>query len=96
MKTKTIITTLLATLPGLALAQSSPLNINVGTDLLTSQHLFQIIALTTLLSVAPSLLLMITSFTRLVVVDLAHRQSTGGQWSDSGFLGRGMGAWPYA
>jgi flagellar biosynthetic protein FliP len=82
MKTKTIIPTALTlilglAIPSLALAQNSPLNLNVSSDLLSSQHLFQIIALTTLLSVAPSLLLMVTSFTRLVVVFSFLRSALG-------------------
>src|ERR1700748_3628039 len=64
-------------IPSLAFAQSSPLNINVGSDLLSSTHLFQIVALTTLLSIAPSLLLMVTSFTRLVVVFSFLRSAMG-------------------
>ncbi|RYG62265.1 MAG: flagellar biosynthesis protein FliP [Alphaproteobacteria bacterium] len=55
-------------LPALAMAQTGPLNVNVGEDLLSSQRLFQVIALVTVLSVAPSLLLMVTSFTRLIIV----------------------------
>lgn len=51
-----------------AFAQTGPLNINVGSDLLSSQRLFQVIALVTVLSIAPSLLLMVTSFTRLIIV----------------------------
>ncbi len=54
--------------PLAAFAQTGPLNINVGNDLLSSQRLFQVIALVTVLSVAPSLLLMVTSFTRLIIV----------------------------
>ena len=60
---------LAASLPALSFAQSAgPLNLNVGSDILNSQHMFQIIALVTVLSVAPSLLLMVTSFTRLIIV----------------------------
>ncbi len=55
-------------LPALAMAQTGPLNINLGNDLLSSQRLFQVVALVTVLSVAPSLLLMVTSFTRLIIV----------------------------
>ncbi|HEX2859351.1 MAG TPA: flagellar type III secretion system pore protein FliP [Alphaproteobacteria bacterium] len=75
-KTITATAALLA-LPALTFAQSSPLNINVGTDMLSSTHLFQVITLVTLLSVAPSLLLMVTSFTRLVVVFAFLRSALG-------------------
>lgn len=54
--------------PAAAFAQTGPLNVNLGSDLLSSQRLFQVIALVTVLSVAPSLLLMVTSFTRLIIV----------------------------
>lgn len=63
-----ILTLALLAVPALSFAQTGPLNVNVGADLLSSQRLFQIIALTTVLSVAPSLLLMVTSFTRLIIV----------------------------
>lgn len=59
----------LLAVPALSFAQAAgPLNINVGNDLLNSNRIFQIIALTTVLSVAPSILLMVTSFTRLIIV----------------------------
>ena len=55
-------------LPALSFAQAGPLNVNLGSDLLSSQRIFQVLALTTILSVAPSILLMVTSFTRLIIV----------------------------
>jgi flagellar biosynthetic protein FliP len=78
IKTALLAAALLA-LPGLALAQATggPLNINLGNDLLSSQRLFQITALITVLSVAPSLLLMVTSFTRLVIVFSFLRSALG-------------------
>lgn len=69
-------------LPALALAQASgPLNVNLGSDLMDSQRLFQIIALVTVLSVAPSLLLMVTSFTRIIIVFSFLRSALGLQSS---------------
>src|SRR4051812_48670136 len=67
-RTTLLILALLA-LPALSFAQAaSPLNVNLGNDLLNSTRMFQIISLVTVLSVAPSLLLMVTSFTRLIIV----------------------------
>ncbi|PZP38626.1 MAG: flagellar biosynthetic protein FliP [Pseudomonas fluorescens] len=67
-RTLALVAAMLA-LPALALAQSAgPLNVNVGSDMLSPQRMFQVIALVTVLSVAPSLLLMVTSFTRLIIV----------------------------
>lgn len=63
-----LLTLALLALPAMAMAQTGPLNINLGNDLLSSQRLFQVIALVTVLSIAPSLLLMVTSFTRLIIV----------------------------
>jgi flagellar biosynthetic protein FliP len=69
-------------LPALASAQAAgPLNINVGQDLLSPQRIFQMVALLTVLSVAPSLLLMVTSFTRLIIVFSFLRSALGLQSS---------------
>lgn len=54
-----------------------PLNINVGDDLLSSQHLFQMLILLTVLSLAPSILVMVTSFTRIVIVFSFTRSALG-------------------
>jgi flagellar biosynthetic protein FliP len=68
--------------PTLLWAQDTgPLNINLGADLLSSQRLFQVIALVTVLSLAPSILMMVTSFTRLVVVFSFLRNAIGLQSS---------------
>ncbi|MBI1308846.1 MAG: flagellar type III secretion system pore protein FliP [Proteobacteria bacterium] len=73
---------LLTLLPALAMAQSAgPLNLNIGSDLLSSQRLFQLITLVTVLSVAPSLLLMVTSFTRIIIVFSFLRSALGLQSS---------------
>ncbi len=70
--------TLAIWLPSLALAQDAgPLNINVGDDLLSSQRLFQMIILLTVLSVAPSILIMVTSFTRIIIVFSFTRSALG-------------------
>ena len=68
----------LAFLPLIASAQATgPLNINVGNDLLSSQRLFQLIAITTVLTLAPSILMMVTSFTRIVIVFAFLRTAMG-------------------
>ena len=65
-------------LPTFALAQDvGPLNINVGDDLLSSQRIFQMIILMTVLSIAPSILIMVTSFTRIVIVFSFTRNAMG-------------------
>ena len=53
-----------------AFAQDSTnlLNINVDDDLLSSRRLFQLFMLITVLSLAPSIVMMVTSFTRIVIV----------------------------
>ncbi|PIZ31285.1 MAG: flagellar biosynthetic protein FliP [Alphaproteobacteria bacterium CG_4_10_14_0_8_um_filter_53_9] len=61
-----------------ALAQTTgPLNINLGNDMLEPERLFQIITLVTVLSLAPSLLLMVTSFTRIIIVFAFLRSAIG-------------------
>ncbi|MGV8854056.1 MAG: flagellar type III secretion system pore protein FliP [Devosia sp.] len=57
---------ILALTPGLALAQD--VSINFGDDTTITQRAVQIVGLITLLSLAPSILVMVTSFTRIVVV----------------------------
>lgn len=71
-----------ALLPFATWAQAAgPLTVNVGDDLLNPQRLFQVIALVTVLSVAPSLLLMVTSFTRIIIVFSFLRSALGLQSS---------------
>lgn len=61
-----------------AMAQDTgPLNIQVGDDLLSSRRLFQMLILMTVLSLAPSILVMVTSFTRLVIVFSFTRSAMG-------------------
>lgn len=57
---------LLALTPSLALGQD--LSIDFGDDTTITERAVQIIGLITLLSLAPSILVMVTSFTRIVVV----------------------------
>lgn len=72
----------LALLPAASWAQNAgPLNISVGDDLLNPQRIFQMVALITVLSVAPSLLLMVTSFTRIIIVFSFLRSALGLQSS---------------
>src|SRR3546814_4501796 len=49
-----------------ALAQS--VNIDLGGEASTTSRIIQLVALLTVLSIAPSILVMVTSFTRIVVV----------------------------
>lgn len=71
----------LLAIPTLSFAQAGPLNINVGNDLLAPERLFQLIALITVLSLAPSILLMVTSFTRIIIVFSFLRSALGLQSS---------------
>ena len=58
--------------PGLAHAQPAPagpaINIDLGTGGGLTERMLQLVALITVLSIAPSLLIMTTSFVRIVVV----------------------------
>lgn len=61
-----------------ALAQTvGPLNLNVGEDLLAPERIFQLITIITILSLAPSVLMMVTSFTRIVIVFSFLRSALG-------------------
>jgi flagellar biosynthetic protein FliP len=67
-----------------ALAQSFTLDFgdpNVGGPESTTSRIIQLIALTTILSLAPSILIMVTSFTRLVIVFSFLRTALGTQQS---------------
>lgn len=48
--------------------EASLLNFNVDDDLLSSRRIFQMVMLITVLSLAPSIVMMVTSFTRIVIV----------------------------
>ncbi|SDF94090.1 flagellar biosynthetic protein FliP [Limimonas halophila] len=58
----------LTALAGPAAAQELSLDLGQGADGETTQRLIQIVVLVTILSLAPSILVMVTSFTRIVVV----------------------------
>ncbi len=62
-------------------AQEAPVNISFGDDLLSSERIFQMFILLTVLSLAPSMVMMITSFTRIVVVFSFLRSAMGLQAS---------------
>ncbi len=65
-------------LPEAAMAQNAgPLNISLGDDLLSTERMFQLIILLTVLSLAPSILVMVTSFTRIVIVFSFLRSAMG-------------------
>lgn len=65
-------------LPGLAAAQTINLDLGAGASG-TTARLMQLTALITLLSLAPSLLVMVTGFTRIVVVLSLLRGAIGAQ-----------------
>ena len=56
----------LTLLPGLALAQD--VSIDFGNDATLTERVIQMVGLITVLSLAPSILVMVTSFTRIVIV----------------------------
>lgn len=62
--------------PSLAFAE--PLNVSIGSaNSSFSSNIVQIIAITTILSLAPSILVMVTSFTRIIVVLSLLRSALG-------------------
>ncbi|MGQ3030503.1 MAG: flagellar type III secretion system pore protein FliP, partial [Ferrovibrionaceae bacterium] len=67
-------------LTGAAAAQSVSIDLGADGGALTGR-VFQLIALLTLLTIAPSLLLMVTSFTRIAVVFSLLRTALGTQGS---------------
>jgi flagellar biosynthetic protein FliP len=71
--------TLLCVLPGVALAQSVSIDLGQAGDAGATARLVQITALFTVLSLAPSLLVMVTAFTRIVVVLSLLRGALGAQ-----------------
>jgi flagellar biosynthetic protein FliP len=66
-------------LPGLAEAQSVTLDLGEATDGSAATRLIQLTALIALLSLAPSLLVMVTSFARIVIVLSLLRSALGTQ-----------------
>jgi len=63
-----VLTALLVLVPGVALAQSFNLDLGAGGTAGATSRLVQITALIAVLSLAPSLLVMMTAFTRIVIV----------------------------
>ena len=69
-------------LMGMALpAAAQQLNLDFGQGASSTSRILQLLALTTVLSIAPSILMMTTSFTRIVVVLSFLRQALGTQQS---------------
>jgi flagellar biosynthetic protein FliP len=60
-------------------AQAQGINIDLGADAGVTQRALQLVALITVLSLAPSILVMVTSFTRIVVVLSLLRTALGAQ-----------------
>jgi flagellar biosynthetic protein FliP len=72
-----LLTALVLFLPGVAGAQSLNLDLGEGGEL--SARIVQFIALLTVLSLAPSILVMVTSFTRIIIVLSLLRSALGVQ-----------------
>jgi len=65
--------------PGISLAQSVNIDLGHGAEAGTAGRLFQLTALITVLSLAPSLLVMVTAFTRIIIVLSLLRSAIGAQ-----------------
>lgn len=63
--------------PGMALAQSMSFDLGTGSDATLTARLFQVILMITVLSLAPGILIMVTSFVRIVVVLSILRSALG-------------------
>jgi len=74
-----ILLALFCLLPFAASAQSVSVDLGAGGDGSSTSRILQIIALLTILSLAPGILIMVTSFTRVVVVLSLLRAALGGQ-----------------
>ncbi len=70
---------MLCCLPGTAAAQSISLDLGHGQDTAMTSHLVQLTALVTVLSLAPSLLVTLTAFTRIIIVLSLLRSALGAQ-----------------
>ena len=79
-------TTIFLCLSNSATAQSLSLDLGQGGS--TTSTIVQLIALITVLSLAPSLLIMVTSFTRIVIVLSFLRTALGTQQTNSFFEAR--------
>jgi flagellar biosynthetic protein FliP len=76
---RALLIALLLLLPSAALAQSVTLDLGEATDGSAATRLIQLTALIALLSLAPSLLVMVTSFARIVIVLSLLRSALGTQ-----------------
>lgn len=76
---KTLLAVALALLPAVASAQSLNIDLGMQDGGSTSARIIQILILLTVLSLAPSILVMVTSFTRIVVVLAFLRTALGTQ-----------------
>ena len=70
---------LLALMPGYAAAQSVSIDLGAAGQAGATSRLVEITALFTVLSLAPSLLVMVTAFTRIVIVLSLLRSAIGAQ-----------------
>jgi flagellar biosynthetic protein FliP len=76
--TSVLLVALICLLPHVASAQSVTVNLG-DTGSSSTSRILQVIALMTVLSLAPGILIMVTSFTRIVVVLSLLRSALGGQ-----------------
>jgi flagellar biosynthetic protein FliP len=74
-----LVTVLLLLLPGAAAAQSVAIDLGEAGSANATSRLVQLTALITVLSLAPSLLVMVTAFTRIVIVLSLLRSALGTQ-----------------
>jgi flagellar biosynthetic protein FliP len=74
---KVILTLLLLLIPHMVYAEGIALDLGESISGATTSRIFQIIILITILSLAPSILIMLTSFTRIVIVLSVLRTATG-------------------
>jgi flagellar biosynthesis protein FliP len=79
MKRALVVAALLLLLPGLAAAQSVSIDLGQGGQPGATSRLVQLTALIGMLSLAPSLLVMATAFTRIVIVLALLRSAIGAQ-----------------
>lgn len=76
MARRLVLTLCLLLLPGLALAQSVNIDLGTAGQAGATSRLVQITVLITVLTLAPSLLVMTTAFTRIVIVLSYHSCAT--------------------
>ena len=76
---KLLISALLILLPTVAAAQSMTFDLGLQDGGSTAARMIQIVLLLTVLSLAPSILVMVTSFTRIIVVMSFLRTAMGTQ-----------------